>query len=130
MPTLPRIRQLRRDKTVFALALNAIRLQLEEADLLYQQPHLAQAPDASLLLVQQGIDQWVSLASNYLMRKYRCSLGQAMQLLGELQLELRQGIPASELRQIPLQEVLALPASLAAGQQAAAEAPPAATTAE
>lgn len=121
MPALPRIRQLRRDKTMFTLALKAVRLQLEEADLLAQQPELVAAPDAALLLVQQSMDQWVSLGSGYLMQKFRCSLSQALQLIGELQQQLRQGIPVEELRQLPMQEALFLPPELLATQQPAAE---------
>ena len=117
MATL-RIRQLRRDKTIFSLSLNIIRLHLEESELL-RQPHLHEAPDAVLLLVQQSIDQWVGLATNYLIRKHRCPAGEALQLLGELQSELKATIPAAEVWQIPLNAVLALPPELLASQQQA-----------
>jgi hypothetical protein len=115
----PRIRQLRRDKTVFSLSLNIIRLHLEENELLRQQPHLREAPDAVMLLVQQSIDQWVNLATGYIIRKHNCSAGEALQLLGELQAELKGSIPAAEVWQIPLNAVLALPPELLASQQPA-----------
>jgi hypothetical protein len=115
----PRIRQLRRDKTVFSLSLNIIRLHLEENELLKQQPHLREAPDAVMLLVQQSIDQWVNLAAGYITRKHNCSAGEALQLLGELQAEMKGSIPAAEVWQIPLNAVLALPPELLASQQPA-----------
>lgn len=119
---LPRLRQLRRDKTLFTLAMNAVRLHLEEADRLHQQPQLREAPDADLQLIQQSIDQWVDLATGYLMRKYRCPLRQALELLGELQGDLQRTIPASELRQVPFTAALSLPPALLAAQQEAAAA--------
>ncbi len=116
----PRLRQLRRDKTIFSLSLNIIRLHLEENELLGQQPQLREAPDAVLLLVQQSIDQWVSLATGHIMHKHNCPAGEALQLLGELQNEMKSNIPAAEVWQIPLHTVLALPPELLAGQQPAA----------
>lgn len=113
----PRLRQLRRDKTLFALAMNAIRLHLEEDDRLALQPQLREAPDAALLFIQQNIDRWVSLSTSYLMQKYRCPAAQAMQLLGELQADLKMGVSINELRQVPYQHALAMPADLLAGQQ-------------
>lgn len=118
--TTPRVRQLRRDKTLFALAMNAIRLHLEEDDQLARQPQLREAPDTDLLHVQQGIDQWVGLATGYIMRKFRCPAAQSMQLLGELLAELKSSIPVSELRQVPYQRALSLPPDLAASQLPAA----------
>ncbi|GAB3637055.1 hypothetical protein GCM10027422_26450 [Hymenobacter arcticus] len=112
----PRPRQLRRDKTLFALAMNAVRLHLEEADRLHQQPELRETPDAGLQLVQQGIDQWVGLATGYVMRKFRCPAPQAMQLLGELLADLKSSIPVAELRQVPFQEALRLPPGLLESQ--------------
>ena len=109
MPPAPRLRQLRRDNTLFKLAMNAIRLHLEEDDRLAQQPQLREAPDADLQLIQQHIDQWVGVATGYLMRKFRCSAAQAMQLLGELLVDLKRGIPVGELRQVPYQQALFLP---------------------
>lgn len=103
---LPRLRQLRRDKLVFSLAVNAVRLHLEEADRLAQQPGLRDAPDADLQLIQQSADQWVGLSTSYLLRKYRCTMKEALELLGELQAELKRSIPVNELRQIPLHSVL------------------------
>ncbi|RYY11133.1 MAG: hypothetical protein EOO36_19455 [Cytophagaceae bacterium] len=124
---LPRLRQLRRDKTVFTLAMNAVRLHQEEADRLHQQPQLREAPDADLLFIQQSIDQWVGLATGYLMRKYRCPLKQALELLAELQGDLQRTIPASEMRQVPFTAALSLqPELLAAQPEAAAENQPAA----
>jgi hypothetical protein len=117
--TLPRLRQLRRDKTLFALALNTIRLHLEEEARTNQQPQLRQEPDAELMLIQHSIDQWVSLAANYIVRKFHCPLSQALPLVGELQNELKRGIPVEELWQIPLGQVLAIPHELLAGQQEA-----------
>ena len=115
----PRLRQLRRDKTIFSLCLNVIRLHLEENELISQQPQLREAPDAVLLLVQQSIDQWVSLATGHIMRKHNCPAGEALQLLGELQAEMKANIPAEEVWQIPLGTVLALPPELLASQQPA-----------
>ncbi|MBJ6145279.1 hypothetical protein [Hymenobacter sp. BT559] len=115
-----RLRQLRRDKTIFSLCLNIIRLHLEENALLQQQPQLREAPDAMLLLVQQSIDQWISLATGHLMHKHNCPPGDALQLLGELQNEMKSHIPAAEVWQIPLPSVLALPPELLASQQPAA----------
>ena len=123
----PRLRQLRRDKAVFSLSLNIIRLHLEENELLRQHPNLREAPDAILLLVQQSIDQWVSLATGHIMRKHTCPAGEALQLLGELQTEMKATIPAEEVWQIPLGTVLVLPPELLASQPpAAAEEPVAA----
>jgi hypothetical protein len=116
----PRLRQLRRDNTLFKLAMNAIRLHLEEDDRLARQPHLREAPDADLLLIQQHIDQWVGLATNYLMRKFRCPAAQAMQLLGELLVDLKTGIPVAELRQVPYQQALFLPPDWVTNQLPAA----------
>jgi len=113
----PRLRQLRRDKTIFSLCLNIIRLHLEENALIGQQPQLREAPDAALLLVQQSIDQWISLATGHIMHKHNCQAGEALQLLGELQNEMKTNIPAAEVWQIPLPTVLALPAELLASQQ-------------
>ena len=84
MPPAPRLRQLRRDNTLFKLAMNAIRLHLEEDDRLAQQPQLREAPDADLAFIQHSIDQWVGAATNYVAHKFRCPAAQAMQLLGEL----------------------------------------------
>lgn len=118
--TTPRMRQLRRDKTLFTLAMNTIRLHLEEDDRLAQQPQLREAPDADLLHVQQGVDQWVGLATGYIMRKFRCPAAQSMELLGGLLAELKASIPVAELRQVPYQQALALPPEFLASQQPAA----------
>ena len=131
--TLPRLRQLRRDKTLFTLALNTIRLHLEEEARIAQEPQLQQAPDAELLLIQQSVDRWVSLSAGYIMRKFHCSLAQALPLVGELQNELKRGIPVDELWQLPLGQVLAIPHELLASQQedpAAEESQPAAASEE
>jgi len=114
---LPRMRQLRRDRTLFGLAMNAVRLHLEEHDRLAQQPQLREEPDDILRLIQQSIDQWVGLATSYLMRKYRCSAAQAMELLGELLIDMKAGVPVDELRQVPFQAALALPRELLTQQQ-------------
>ncbi|TVT41808.1 hypothetical protein FNT36_10320 [Hymenobacter setariae] len=121
----PRLRQLRRDKTIFSLCLNIIRLHLEENALIGQQPELREAPDTMLLLVQQSIDQWVSLATGHIMQKHNCAAGDALQLLGELQNEMKANIPAAEVWQIPLPSVLALPPELLASQQPQAAEEPA-----
>lgn len=118
---IPRLRQLRRDNTLFALAMNAIRLHLEEDDRLARQPQLREAPDADLLHIQQGIDQWVGLATGYVMRKFRCPAPQVMRLLGELLAELKTSTPVDELRQVPYNQALNLPPELLASQQPAAE---------
>jgi hypothetical protein len=113
----PRPRQLRRDKTLFPLAMNITRLHLEESDRLTLQPHLREAPDADLLLIQQSIDQWASIATGYVMQKHRCPAPQAMQLLGELLSDLKSAISVNELRQVPFQHALRLPPELLAGQE-------------
>lgn len=105
MAALPRIRQLRRDKTIFNLALNVVRLHLEEHDLLAQ-PAQHESLAADIALVQQGIDRWVNVATGYLVRKYHCSVGQALQLLSELQAELKANIPVAEIAQVPLSLLL------------------------
>jgi|GEM_PF-1322055 len=119
----PRLRQLRRDNTLFKLAMNTVRLHLEENDRLAQQPQLRTAPDADLAFIQQSIDQWVGLASNYIAHKFRCPAQQAMQSLGELLLDLKAGIPVGELRQVPYQQALFLPPAWAASQPLAEAAP-------
>lgn len=116
----PRPRQLRRDKTLFALAMHAIRLHLEEEDRLARQPQLREVPDTDLLHIQHSIDQWAGLATGYIMRKFRCPMALALQLLGELQAELKRSIPVGELRQVPFTQALALPPGLVASQQPAA----------
>ena len=120
--TAPRLRQLRRDNTLFTLAMNAIRLHLEEEDRLARQPELREAPDADLLLIQQSIDQWASLATGYIMRKFRCPMAMALQLLGELQHDLKMSVPVAELRQVPFTRALAFaPGPVASEQPATAE---------
>jgi hypothetical protein len=121
----PRLRQLRRDKTLFGLAMNATRLHLEEADRINQQPELREAPDDALQLIQYSIDQWAGLATSYVIRKYRCPAPQAMQLLGELLADIRAGVPMQELRQVPFEVALRLPPGLLTQQQQLSE-PPAA----
>ena len=120
--TMPRLRQLRRDNTLFTLAMNAIRLHLEEEDRLAWQPELREAPDADLLLIQQSIDQWASLSTGYIMRKFRCPMATALQLLGELQNDLKMTVPIAELRQVPFTRALAFPYEPGAGEQPAAAA--------
>ena len=105
---LPRLRQLRRDKTIFTLAMNAIRLHLEEEDRLAQQPQLRQAPDDDLQLIQLNIDQWAHLATHHIMHTFRCPLPLAIQLLGELQNDLKRSVSVHELRQVPFTRALAL----------------------
>lgn len=116
---LPRLRQLRRDKTLFTLAMNTIRLHLEEADRLASQPQLREAPDADLLLIQQSIDQWAGLASGYIMQKFKCPLPMALQLLGELQNDLKMSVSVDELRQVHFSRALAFAPGPAAGEQPA-----------
>ena len=117
---LPRLRQLRRDKTLFGLAMNIVRLHLEEHDQLAQQPQLREEPNDTLQLIQQSIDQWVGVATDYLMRKFRCSAAQAMELLGELMADLKVGVPVQELRQVPFEVALRLPPELLAQPQPSA----------
>jgi hypothetical protein len=119
--TIPRLRQLRRDKTLFTLAMNTIRLHLEEEDRLAQQPQLREAPDADLRLIQQSIDQWANLAAGYIMRKFRCPMSLALQLLGELQNDLKMGVSAADLRQVPFTRALALRHEPVASEQTVAE---------
>ncbi len=112
MPAAPRMRQLRRDKTVFSLAMNARRLRVEEDDRVARQPHLRESPDTELKLIQQVADQWVGLAGAYIVQKHRCSVPQAMQLLAELFLEIEQAVPLGEIRVVPLSQVMNLPPGL------------------
>jgi hypothetical protein len=123
MPT-PRLRQLRRDKTLFTLAMNAIRLHLEEEDRLAQQPQLRDTPDADLLLIQESIDQWAGLATNYIMHKFQCPMGLALQLLGELQNDLKMSVSVPDLRQVPFTKALAFGPGLVATEQQPAEPEP------
>jgi hypothetical protein len=116
MPAAPRIRQLRRDRTVFALLMNIVRIYLEESDRLARQPQLRHAPDAELLHLQQVADQWLGLATAYVIRKHRCPATVAIQLVAELQAELRANIPEAEVRRMPLGAVLTLPPGMQAGQ--------------
>lgn len=97
--------------------MNAIRLHLEDDDRLARQPQLRDAPDADLAFIQQSIDQWVGLATSYIMRKFRCAAPQAMQLLGELLADLKAGIAVGELRQVPYQQALYLPPAWVTNQQ-------------
>ncbi|QKG58659.1 hypothetical protein GKZ68_19705 [Hymenobacter sp. BRD128] len=119
----PRLRQLRRDNTLFKLAMNAVRLHLEEDDRLARQPQLRTAPDTDLEFVQHSIDQWVGVATKYIAHKFRCPAPQAMQLLGELLVDLKTNIPVGELRQVPYQQALFLPPAWVTGQQPIASAP-------
>lgn len=114
---IPRLRQLRRDKLLFTLALNTVRLHLEESDRIALAPHLLEAPDEDLQLIQQHLFQWVNLSTGYITRKYRCSIQVALELLGELQNDLKRTISPTELRQMPLQGLLQVPAELPAGEQ-------------
>lgn len=114
---LPRLRQLRRDKLLFTLALNTVRLHLEESDRITLAPHLLEAPDEDLQLIQQHLFQWVNLSTNYIMRKYQCPIQVALELLGELQNDLKRNISPTELRQVPLQGLLQVPAEALAGEQ-------------
>lgn len=124
----PRLRQLRRDNTLFKLAMNTVRLHLEEEDRLARQPQLRTAPDDDLAFIQESIDQWVGLASNYIAHKFRCPTQQAMQSLGELLIDLKTGISMGELRQVPYQQALFLPPAWVTGQQPAAAALPESTS--
>jgi hypothetical protein len=114
MSAAPRMRQLRRDKTVFNLVMNIIRIYLEEDSRLAQQPHLREDPDADLLHLQQVADQWLRLATAYIIRKHRCPMAAAIQMVAELQAELKASIPESEIRAVPLSAVLNLPPGLLA----------------
>lgn len=111
MAVAPRLRQLRRDKTVFALVLNISRLHLEEEVCLSQPPR--PVPDTELLRIQEATGQWITMATSYVMQKYRCQLPQAIQLLGELRIEFGKNIPVEEIRRIPLSVVLQVPAEAA-----------------
>lgn len=117
MSAAPRARQLRRDKKVFNLLMNVCRLHLEESDRLAQQPELRETPDSDLLLIQQIADQWLGLAMSYVMQKHNCQFAPTLRAIGELQADLKQGIPAAEMRQVPLSQVLQLPPELVARLQ-------------
>ncbi|MDO7877138.1 hypothetical protein Q5H93_20500 [Hymenobacter sp. ASUV-10] len=112
MPAAPRARQLRRDKTVFSLLMNVVRLHLEEDDRLARQPQLRDFPDAELLQLQQVADQWLGLAIAYIMQKHKCPMPTALRVIGEVQADLKASIPAAEVRAVPLSAVLELPAEL------------------
>ena len=73
MPAPPRLRQLRRDKTVFGFILNVVRLDLEEDERLAQQPALHDAPDEELEHLRRIARYWLGVATIYVMRKSRCS---------------------------------------------------------
>jgi hypothetical protein len=103
------MRQLRRDRTVFALLMNIIRIYLEESDRLAQQPQLREAPDADLLHLQQMADHWLGLATTYIVRKHRCPPNVAIQLVAELHAELKANVPETDVRRMPLGAVLGLP---------------------
>lgn len=119
MPAAPRLRQLRRDKTVFSLLMNMLRLQLEEDDRLERLPHLENAPDAELLHIQETADQWLGLAIAYVMRKHHCSFEAAQRVVAELEAQLQDDIPKTEMRSVPLTEVLNFPAHLFPDRNAA-----------
>ena len=112
MPATPRMRQLRRDKTVFSLAMNARRLRVEEEDRVARQPHLRESPDEELQLIQRVGDQWVGLAGAYVAQKHRCSAPQAIQALAELLTEIERVVPLAEIRAVPLNQVMNLPPGL------------------
>lgn len=114
MPAAPRLRQLRRDRTVFALLMNIVRIYLEESDRLAQQPELRNGPDADLLHLQQAADQWLALATAYIVRKHRCPMNVALQLVAEVQAELKATVPEAEVRRMPLGAVLTLPPGMQA----------------
>jgi hypothetical protein len=112
MPAAPRARQLRRDKTVFSLLMNVCRLHLEEDDRLARQPELRDFPDAELLQIQQVADQWLGMALAYVIQKHRCPMPTALRVVGEVLAELKEIIPAEEVRVVPLSVVLELPEEL------------------
>jgi len=110
------MRQLRRDRTIFALLMNIVRIYLEEGDRLAREPQLRDAPDADLLHLQQAADQWLGLATGYVVRKHRCPMNVALQLVAEMQAELKATVPEAEVRRLPLAAVLALPPGQPAAQ--------------
>jgi hypothetical protein len=91
--------------------MNVVRLHLEEADRLTTQPQLRELPDQELLRIQQGIDQWVRLATGYVMQKHKCPLPAALRVISEVQAELKAVVPVEEVRAVPLSAVLNLPLS-------------------
>jgi hypothetical protein len=109
MSAAPRMRQLRRDKTIFSLLMNIIRIYLEEDDRLAQQPHLREAPDAELLHLQQTADHWLGLATAYVIRKHHCPMAAALPMIADLQAELKATMPEAEVRAVPISAVLNLP---------------------
>ena len=109
MPAAPRARQLRRDNTVFNLLMNVIRLRLEEDDRLARQPELRDSPDAELLHIQQVADQWVGMVMTYVVQRHKCTMPTAMRVIGEVHTELKASIPADQLRQVPIHQVLMPP---------------------
>jgi hypothetical protein len=112
MPAAPRARQLRRDKVVFSLLMNVVRLHLEESDRLAQQPELRDFPDAELLHLQQVADEWLGIGLRHVMYHYKCTMPTALRVVGEVLTDLKASIPAAHVRQMPLSEVMELPSEL------------------
>ncbi|MGI4872461.1 MAG: hypothetical protein ACRYFX_14945 [Janthinobacterium lividum] len=111
MPATLRVRQLRRDKDLFALVMNAIRLHLELHDRLAQQPHLREQPDADWLHLQQTAAKWLVAATAYVIRKHHTSKEPAMRAVKELMAELQE-IPESVVRQVAVSAVQNFPDEL------------------
>ena len=100
--------------------MNAVRLDLEDYDRLARQPALGDAPDADLLHLRRVVRYWLGVASMYVMRKSRCSPEAAVRAVTELRGELEAAVPAAEIRAVPLQQVLDVPAELLPAEAAPA----------
>ncbi|WP_201983309.1 hypothetical protein [Hymenobacter rubidus] len=109
MPAPPRLRQLRRDKTVFGFVVNVVRLDLEEDERLALQPGLQDAPDEALQHLRRVRQYWQGVAAIYVMRKSHCSPDAAVRVTEELRDELGDELPEAEIRAVPLREVLDVP---------------------
>ena len=110
MPAAPRLRQLRRDKTVFGFVLNVVRLDLEEDERLAHQPALHDAPGEALLHLRRIRQYWLGVAAVCVMRRSRCSPEAAVRAVTELCEELGETMAEAEIRAVPLREALDVPA--------------------
>ena len=109
MPAAPRLRQLRRDKSVFSFMLNVVRLDLEEFEQLARQPELRAVPDDSLQHLRRVRQYWQGVAAIYVMRKSHCAPEAAVRVTDELRAELAGELPEAKIRAVPLPAALDVP---------------------
>lgn len=108
----PRLRQLRRDKTIFGYVLNVVRLDLEEDERLVLQPGLRTQPDETLQHLDRIRRYWLGLAAISVMRKSRCTAESAVRVTEELRDELSDTLTEEEIRAVPLHEARDVPVEL------------------